>query len=88
MDIVNEGAWDDAYTEGNARQYRWLVPHDPEGLVQAMDPHHVAMDAIRDTGMIGARQYGPGQWLIVCVDGKWREAVVAEAVVMGVRRGQ
>jgi predicted alpha-1,2-mannosidase len=36
VEIDSEGAWDDAYTEGNARQYRWLVPHDPEGLAEAM----------------------------------------------------
>ena len=36
VEIESEAAWDDAYTEGNARQYRWLVPHDPEGLFAEM----------------------------------------------------
>ena len=48
-------------------------------LVRAMDLHRVAMEAVRDSGMIGARQYGPGQRLAVCVDGKWQEAEVTDA---------
>ncbi len=28
--------WEDYYTEGNAWQYLWLVPHDPGGLVAAL----------------------------------------------------
>ena len=28
--------WEDYYTEGNAWQYLWLVPHDPAGLAQVM----------------------------------------------------
>lgn len=29
-------SWVDIYTEGNARQYVWMVPHDAEGLFAAM----------------------------------------------------
>ncbi len=28
----DELSWEDAYAEGNAWQYTWLVPHDPQGL--------------------------------------------------------
>ena len=28
--------WKDQYTEGNAWQYLWLVPHDPAGLAEVM----------------------------------------------------
>lgn len=29
-------SWEDEYAEGNARQYLWLVLHDPEGLIDAL----------------------------------------------------
>lgn len=32
----DEESWGDEYTEGNARQYLWLVTHDPEGLVDVL----------------------------------------------------
>ena len=31
-----EDSWGDEYAEGNARQYLWLVIHDPEGLVETL----------------------------------------------------
>ncbi|MFT5682328.1 MAG: putative alpha-1,2-mannosidase [Myxococcota bacterium] len=46
VEIDSEGAWDDAYTEGNARQYRWLVPHDPEGLSEAMGGDDVVISRL------------------------------------------
>jgi putative alpha-1,2-mannosidase len=33
----DEFAWDGPYTEGSAWQYRFYVPHDPEGLAAAYD---------------------------------------------------
>ncbi len=48
VEIDSEGAWDDAYTEGNARQYRWLVPHDPEGLTAAMGGEDVVIDRLSE----------------------------------------
>ena len=32
----DETAWLDEYTEGNALQYLWLVPQDPEGLIEVL----------------------------------------------------
>jgi predicted alpha-1,2-mannosidase len=32
-ELEDEG-WGDAYAEGNAWQYTWLVPHDPQGLAE------------------------------------------------------
>ena len=32
----DEADWHPWYTEGNARQYRWLVPHDPAGLIELL----------------------------------------------------
>ena len=46
--IDNEAVWDDAYTEGNARQYRWLVPHDPEGLFAVMGGDAVAVERLSE----------------------------------------
>lgn len=40
---------DDDYTEGNAWQYTWLVPHDVEGLVELfgdMDAFHQKLDSL------------------------------------------
>ncbi|MDR2891435.1 MAG: GH92 family glycosyl hydrolase [Alistipes sp.] len=39
----------DDYTEGNAWQYTWLVPHDVEGLAAAfggMEPFHAKLDSL------------------------------------------
>jgi predicted alpha-1,2-mannosidase len=39
----------DDYTEGNAWQYTWLVPHDVEGLAAefgGMDPFHAKLDSL------------------------------------------
>ena len=35
-DLRSESAWGDEYAEGNARQYRWLVPHTPENLFEVL----------------------------------------------------
>jgi len=32
----DEADWHPYYTEGNARQYRWLVPQDPAGLIELL----------------------------------------------------
>jgi predicted alpha-1,2-mannosidase len=67
--IDDVAVWDDAYTEGNARQYRWLVPHDPEGLFRAMGGEEVAVgyltelfegrrEELEDLGEIGV----PSSW--------------------------
>ncbi|MBM75850.1 MAG: hypothetical protein CMK59_10655 [Proteobacteria bacterium] len=35
-ELISESAWDEDFTEGNARQYLWLVPHNPEGLFETI----------------------------------------------------
>jgi predicted alpha-1,2-mannosidase len=45
--LSSESAWDDAYAEGNARQYRWMVPHDPAGLAQTLGGEAAALDLLR-----------------------------------------
>lgn len=36
VDLRSTDSWGDVYAEGNARQYVWMVPHDPAGLFEAM----------------------------------------------------
>ena len=35
-ELSSLSAWDEDFTEGNARQYLWLVPHNPEGLFETL----------------------------------------------------
>lgn len=44
--LASEDGWDDVYTEGNARQYVWMVPHDPEGLFAAMGGDTAAIERL------------------------------------------
>ncbi len=39
-------AWEEDYVEGNAWQYLWMVPHDPEGLASLMGGDDVLMDRL------------------------------------------
>jgi len=48
IDLVSESGWDDVYTEGNARQYVWMVPHDPDGLFEAMGGPEVAVERLTE----------------------------------------
>jgi predicted alpha-1,2-mannosidase len=36
LDDLSEDTWEDEFVEGNARQYLWLAPHDPEGLFEVL----------------------------------------------------
>ena len=44
--LESETAWADEFREGNATQYRWLVPHDPEGLFSLMGGDPIAVDLL------------------------------------------
>jgi predicted alpha-1,2-mannosidase len=46
--LSSESAWDDAYAEGNARQYRWLAPHEPEALATLMGGEAAALAHLRE----------------------------------------
>lgn len=35
-DLGNVDIWNDDYAEGNARQYLWMAPHDPDGLIEVL----------------------------------------------------
>jgi predicted alpha-1,2-mannosidase len=43
---VEESYWSEAFVEGNARQYLWLVPHDPEGLFSILGGKTVALERL------------------------------------------
>jgi predicted alpha-1,2-mannosidase len=58
-------AMDDAYVEGNAWHYLWMVPHDPEGLAETLGGKEAALDRLREffdaskdeTPILGVRQH-------------------------------
>lgn len=35
-ELGNVDIWNDDYAEGNARQYLWMAPHDPDGLIEVL----------------------------------------------------
>lgn len=43
---VREDRWDDVYAEGNARQYLWLAPHDPDGLAALLGGRERALERL------------------------------------------
>jgi predicted alpha-1,2-mannosidase len=45
---VNPDSWHDSYAEGDARQYLWLAPHDPEGLAETLGGTETALARLRD----------------------------------------
>ncbi|MFW6067691.1 MAG: GH92 family glycosyl hydrolase [Myxococcota bacterium] len=44
---VDPYEWEDYYTEGNAQQYTWFVPHDLEGLADAMGGRDALLDRLQ-----------------------------------------
>jgi len=47
-EFLSDGAWLDEYSEGNARQYLWGVPHDPEGLFEVLGGESIAIDRLTE----------------------------------------
>jgi predicted alpha-1,2-mannosidase len=47
-ELVSDGAWLDEFSEGNARQYLWGVPHDPEGLFELLGGEAIAVDRLSE----------------------------------------
>ena len=45
---VDPTRWDDSYAEGDAYQYLWLAPHDPEGLATTLGGTEMALTRLRD----------------------------------------
>jgi predicted alpha-1,2-mannosidase len=58
FDPISSSHRNDDYTEGNAWQYTWLVPHDVEGLAAmfgGLEPFHAKLDSLFVTeGDLGA----------------------------------
>jgi predicted alpha-1,2-mannosidase len=53
----DEADWHEYYTEGNARQYRWLVPHDPAGLIELLGGSEAAVDDLTTFLQAGLDQW-------------------------------
>jgi predicted alpha-1,2-mannosidase len=45
---VNPDHWDDSFAEGDARQYLWLAPHDPDGLATTLGGRDMALTRLRE----------------------------------------
>jgi predicted alpha-1,2-mannosidase len=68
QELESESAWLEEYAEGNARQYLWLVPHDPEALFDTLGGEELALGRLEEfmeeaaveqvEGLPGA----PGAW--------------------------
>ncbi|NOY27830.1 MAG: glycoside hydrolase family 92 protein, partial [Oligoflexia bacterium] len=43
VELSDPGVWNDMYAEGNARQYLWLAPQDPEALFDVLGGDDVAL---------------------------------------------
>ncbi|MEM9864405.1 MAG: GH92 family glycosyl hydrolase [Myxococcota bacterium] len=43
----SEGRWQEYYAEGNAWQYLWLVPQDPDGLAEVLGGREAALERLR-----------------------------------------
>jgi predicted alpha-1,2-mannosidase len=45
--LVSPNLWDDMYAEGDAQQYLWLAPQDPDGLATALGGTDAALTRLR-----------------------------------------
>jgi predicted alpha-1,2-mannosidase len=62
---LQEFGWGDHYTEGNAWQYAWLVPHDAPGLAEAFggaDALLDKLDVFMDLGTDRVPDYVPPEY--------------------------
>jgi len=58
-----DSTWSDDYAEGNARQYLWLVPHDPEGLFEVLGGNEAAvarLDEFFEETVASEDEWAPG----------------------------
>lgn len=49
QELPSAEIWDDVYAEGNARQYLWLAPQDPEALFEVLGGEEVALARLVET---------------------------------------
>ncbi len=47
--LPDPGQWNEAYAEGNARQYLWLAPHTPEALFAVLGGEATALARLQET---------------------------------------
>jgi predicted alpha-1,2-mannosidase len=66
----NPDIWEEEYAEGTARQYLWLVPHDPEGLFEVLGGEEATLARLDEMMEEGAAEleddlhafYGTWYW--------------------------
>jgi len=63
LDELVEDTWQDEFVEGNARQYLWLAPHDPEGLFEVLGGTDRALERLTEMMVEGKRQSEDGTHL-------------------------
>ncbi|MBX7193787.1 MAG: GH92 family glycosyl hydrolase [Sandaracinaceae bacterium] len=65
FETVREDRWEDVYAEGNARQYLWLAPEDPDGLAETLGGREAALARLRtffDESYAERRTPAPPKW--------------------------
>jgi len=55
-DALSEDTWEAEFVEGNARQYLWLAPHDPEGLFEVLGGTESTLDRLDEMMVEGQLQ--------------------------------
>jgi predicted alpha-1,2-mannosidase len=53
---LSEDSWEDEFVEGNARQYLWLAPHDPEGLFEVLGGTERSIERLEEMMVEGQLQ--------------------------------
>lgn len=48
-ELPDPGIWNEMYAEGNARQYLWLAPQDPEALFEVLGGEEAALARLTET---------------------------------------
>ena len=65
VESFREERWQDFYSEGNARQYLWLVPHDLPGLAEQLGGRDVMLERLRtffEESRRERRTFAPPEW--------------------------
>jgi predicted alpha-1,2-mannosidase len=57
QDELAEDSWEDEFVEGNARQYLWLAPHDPEGLFDTLGGTEATLERLDEMMVEGQMQH-------------------------------
>jgi len=70
LEELPEDTWEDEFIEGNARQYLWLAPHDPEGLFEVLGGPERAIERL-DEMMIEGQLQSEDETYLDALYGTW-----------------